>query len=526
MGRFILALDAGTTGVRAILFDKEAKVSAQAYQAIPADYPKPGWLEQDPEGTFQACLKVMREALKAAQVEPGDIAAIGIATQRSTNLLWERASGKPLYPMIGWQDTRTAELCQRMDATFLARTLRALGLVSRGLGTALPFLRDIAAIKRLITASWVRFSPASALAHTKWMLESIDGAGQRAKRGELAEGTLDSWLVYRLTKGRVHATDFSNASASGMFDPYQLAWSSLFLRLFDIPSAILPEIRDSGGSFGMTEVLGAEIPIAGVIADQQAALFGEGCFAPGDVKCTHGTGTFLDMNVGNRPAASLHGLLPMIAWKIKDETVFMLEGFIPATGALMAWLKDGLGLIEDVADSERLAKSVPDSGGVAAVPALMGLGAPYWDPAARGTLLGLTLSTRKAHVVRAFLEGIALECRDILIAMEKDSGLRVRTLIADGGASKNDFLLEGLADMLGVDVQRPAMLEATALGAAFLAGLAVNFWESKEQLLRLRRIERSFKPNIGHGLRSDKIKAWKSALKRSKGWAEFRGQYT
>jgi glycerol kinase len=294
----------------------------------------------------------------------------------------------------------------------------------------------------------------------------------------------------------------------------------LFLRLFDIPPAILPEIRDSGGSFGTTDVLGAKIPIAGVIADQQAALFGEGCFTPGDVKCTHGTGTFLDMNVGNRPAASLHGLLPMIAWKIKDETVFMLEGFIPATGALMAWLKDGLGLIEDVANSERLAKSVPDSGGVVAVPALMGLGAPYWDPRVRGAVLGMTLSTKKAHLVRAFLEGIALECRDILLAMEKDAKLKVRMLISDGGASKNDFLLEGLAGTLGLEIQRPEMLEATALGAAFLAGLAVKFWGSKEELLKLRRIERSFPPAMDPKTRLAMAKDWHWALKHLRALAK------
>lgn len=520
MGRFILSLDAGTTGVRAILFDKEARVLAQAYEPIPSSYPKPGWLEQDPEGTLEACLKVMHESLKTARVNPSDVAAIGIATQRSTNLIWDRITGKPLYPMIGWQDVRTTELCRKMDATLLARTLRTLGLASRGLGTALPFLRDSAAIKRLITASWVKFSPASALAHTKWVLDHIDGAYSRAKKGELAEGTLDSWLVFKLTQGRVHATDFSNASASGMFDPYQLAWSSLFLKLFDIPTALLPEIRDSGGSFGTTSLLGPEIPIAGVIADQQAALFGEGCFAPGDVKCTHGTGTFLDMNVGNKPAASLHGLLPMIAWKIKGEIVFMLEGFIPATGALVAWLKDGLGLIQNVADSERLAKSVPDSGGVVAVPAPMGLGAPYWDPRARGTILGMTLATTKGHLVRAFLEGIALECRDILLAMEKDAKLKVRSLISDGGASKNDFLLEGLASTLGLGVQRPEMLEATALGAAFLAGLAVDYWASKEEILKLRRIERSFSPTRDPETRSIMAKEWKRALRRSRGWAK------
>ena len=520
MSRFILSLDAGTTGVRAILFDKQAEVLAQAYEAIPANYPKPGWIEQDPEGMFEASLKVMQGCLKNAGASSSDLVAIGIATQRSTNLLWDRKTGKPLHPMIGWQDVRTAELCRRMDGKFLAQTLRGLGRASRGLGAALPFLRGISTVKRLITASWVRFNPASALAHTRWMLDHIEGASKRAQRGEVAEGTVDSWLVYKLTQGKVHATDYSNASASGMFDPYQLAWSSLFLKLFDIPASLLPELRDSSGPFGVTEVLGSKVPIAGVIADQQAALFGEGCFAPGDVKCTHGTGTFLDMNVGSRPAASLHGLLPMVAWKTKDEIVFMLEGFIPATGALIAWLKDGLGLIQDVSESETLARSVQDSGGVLAVPALGGLGAPYWDPNARGTVLGMTLATKKAHLVRAFLEGIAFECLDILLAMQKDSKLKIRTLISDGGASKNNFFLEGMADMLGLQVQRPVMLEATALGAAFLAGLSAGFWDSKQELLKLRRIERSFVPRLEVKERQDRTKQWKKALKRSKAWAD------
>lgn len=522
MGRFILSLDAGTTGVRAILFDKQATVTAQAYEMIPTRYPEPGWVEQDPEGLFEASLKVMRECLKAAQTPASDVAAIGIATQRSTNLLWERETGRPLHPMIGWQDVRTAELCRQMDKKLLSRTLRVLGRASRGLGSGLPFLRNLAAVKRLITASWVRFSPASALAHTRWMLDTIEGARQRAQRGELAEGTVDSWLVYKLTGGKVHATDYSNASASGMFDPYRFTWSSLFLKLFDIPASLLPGLRDSSGPFGVTEVLGAKVPIAGVIADQQAALFGEGCFAPGDVKCTHGTGSFLDMNVGSKPAASLHGLLPMVAWKTKDETAFMLEGFIPATGALVAWLKDGLGLIQDVAESETLAKSVTDSGGVVAVPALGGLGAPYWDPNARGTVLGMTLATQKAHVVRAFLEGIAFECRDILLAMQKDAKLQIRTVISDGGASKNDFFLEGMASTLGVEVQRPVMLEATALGSAFLAGLSVGFWKSKEELLKLRRIERAFSPFLDAKERLSRIQRWKRALKRSKGWNSSR----
>jgi len=489
---YIIALDQGTTSSRAIIFDRDANVVCTAQREFAQHYPQAGWVEHDPMEIFATQSAVMVEALAQAGLHHDQVAAIGITNQRETTVVWDKVTGRPIYNAIVWQCRRSTEICQQLKRDGHEQYISdTTGLVT---------------------------DPYFSGTKLKWILDNVEGSRERARNGELLFGTIDSWLIWKFTGGKTHVTDYTNASRTMLFNIHTLEWDAKMLDILDVPREMLPEVKSSSEIYGRTK---SGIAIGGIAGDQQAALFGEGCFAPGDVKCTHGTGSFLDMNVGSKPAASLHGLLPMVAWKTKDETAFMLEGFIPATGALIAWLKDGLGLIQDVAESETLAKSVPDSGGVVAVPALGGLGAPYWDPNARGTVLGMTLATQKAHVVRAFLEGIAFECRDILLAMQKDAKLQIRTVISDGGASKNDFFLEGMASTLGVEVQRPVMLEATALGSAFLAGLSVGFWRSKEELLRLRRIERTFSPFLDVKERQRRIQRWKRALKRSKGWTRY-----
>ncbi|MBU7027636.1 MAG: glycerol kinase [Theionarchaea archaeon] len=518
---YILVIDAGTTGIRSIIFDKETTIVSQAYAEIPQIYPQPGWTEQDPEVIWENCVKVVKESLEKGKLTAENIKAIGITNQRSTSLLWDKKTGEPVYNAITWQDTRAAELCREMDKKMKMRVLRRLGSVAKALSRVANPIRKSKFGKLLITVSTLSFSPATSLAHIGWVLRNVEGVQERAEKGELLAGTIDTWLIWKLTGGRAHATDFSNASATNMFDTFKLQWSDLFLDLFEIPRSILPEVRETSGDFGETDssIFGSFIPITGVCADQQSALFAETCFNPGDVKCTNGTGTFIDMNVGYEPAVSFHKLIPLIAWSLDGKVTYMLEGYLGATGSVVQWLCDGLQVVEDACDTEVMATAVGDTGGVYVVPAFQGLTSPYWDPFARGIVIGLTRGTKKEHVVRAVLEGIVYRCKDVLLAMEEDSEITITSINADGNASTNNFLLQFMADLLDVEIERPQLLEATSLGAAFFAGLHVGYWTSKEDIKTYRKVDKTFHPTMEDAERERQYTTWKKAVKRSFDWA-------
>lgn len=517
--KHVMAVDAGTTGIRAIIFNEDSEAVAHAYETIELHQPQPGWSEQDPREVWQKCRHVMQKALTDSGLDAGAIDTIGVATLRSTNLLWHR-DGDPLSNAITWHDTRTADLCRHMDRRAKIRVARGMGHIARRISSIWPGLRRGRTAGRLITASSLSFTPASALAHAAWLLDNVDGARRLASQGDLRCGTMDTWLLWNMTAGETYATDTSNASATGMYDPYTLQWSSLFLDAFDVPAAILPEVRETASLYGHLDrdILGREIPITGVVADQQGALFGEACFKPGEAKCTTGTGAFIDMNVGARPAASVHKLVPMVAWTIDGRTTYMLEGMINTAGAAVQWLRDNLGVIDHVDASCEMAQCVDDAGDVYFVPAFTGLSSPYWDPHACGVVVGLHRSTQKEHIVRAALEGIVYRCKDIMLSMERDAGLSVRSITADGGASTNDFLLQFMVDMLDVRVERPAMLDATALGAAYLAGLAADVWQSKEELRDRRQVERIFEPSMLEDKRAHLYQGWRRAVEKSLRW--------
>jgi glycerol kinase len=372
----------------------------------------------------------------------------------------------------------------------------------------------------LITAAHFTVTPAQSSAHARWVLDNVPGAGERAKSGRLLMGTVDSWLVWKYTNGAVHATDYSNVSATGMYDPFGMQWSSLLLKPFKLPGdLVFPEIRETSGDFGVTEVFGGAIPIRCVVADQQAALFGEACFEQGSVKCTNGTGSFIDMNTGEAPMASIHKMTPMIAWSMQGKTTYLMEGIISSAGSSIQWLRDNLQIIKEASESEELARACQDCGGVYVVPAFSGLTAPYWDPYARGTVVGLTRATTKEQVVRATLESIAYQCKDIIEAMQKDTGIEVKSIKADGGASANSFLLQFLADILDAEVERPERLEATALGAAFFAGIAAGLWKYPDDIERIRRVDRVFASTMDTGTRDTLYAGWKKAVERASRWA-------
>ncbi|MBC7248033.1 MAG: glycerol kinase [Actinobacteria bacterium] len=518
--RYILVNDVGTTGVRAALFDRDANILHETYAEIPQLFPRPGWTEQDPILLFEKCVEVTRETLREAGVEPSRIAAMGIATQRATSLLWDRASGEPVYNAITWQDTRMSDTCEKINRSPLFRFLHLLGNIYQRIAVLGEGLRRNRLGKLLITAAHFTVTPAQSSAHARWILDNVEGAARRAEAGELLFGTVDSWLVWKYTRGAVHATDYSNVSATGMYDPFGMRWSPLLLKPFGLPGGLrLPEIRETSGDFGVTEAFGEPIPIRSVVADQQAALFGEACFEPGSVKCTNGTGSFIDMNTGEEPMASVHRLTPLIAWRIGGKTTYMIEGIISSAGSSVQWLRDNLQIIREAAESQELAESCSDCGGVYVVPAFTGLTAPYWDPYARGTVIGLTRATTREQVVRATLESIAYQCRDVIEAMQGDSGIEVRAIKADGGASRNDFLMQFLADILEVQVERPEMLEATALGAAYLAGMAAGYWRYPDDILGTRRVERVFEPRMDAATREQLYAGWKRAVERARRWA-------
>ncbi len=497
MSRYILALDQGTTSSRALLFERSGTVAAVDQHEFPQHFPKPGWVEHDPEEIWQSQLRAARGALAKAGASGADVAAIGITNQRETALVWERASGDPIYPAIVWQSRQTAPLCEELRARGLGDEVRArTGLV----------------IDAYFSGTKIRF-----------ILDAVEGAQARAERGELCFGTVDSWLVHRLTRGRVHATEPSNAARTMIYNIHQGEWDDALLSELRLPRGLLPEVRDSSGVFGMADAewFGAEIPIAGIAGDQQAALFGQGAFEAGRAKNTYGTGCFLLLNTGEQARVSQNGLLTTVAWGIGGRLCYALEGSIFVAGAAVQWLRDGLGLVADAAETEAAARAVEDTGGVYLVPAFVGLGAPYWDERARGVLVGLTRGTGREHVIRAALESIAYQTRDVVECLAADAGRPLDVLRVDGGACRNDFLMQFQADVLGIPVQRPALLEVTAFGAAALAGLAVGFWRDRAELESLTAEGGTrFEPMLRASERDRLYAGWKRAVERSRNWAE------
>ena len=491
---YILALDQGTTSSRAILFDHDGQIVGVAQKEFAQIFPQPGWVEHDPGEIWATQMAVATEALGRAGLRPTDVAAIGITNQRETAIVWDRQTGKPVYNAIVWQDRRTAGFCDRLkreghEALIRERT----GLV----------------IDAYFSGSKVA-----------WILDNVEGARAGAEAGRLAFGTVDSWLVWQLTSGATHITDVTNASRTMLFDINTLQWDQDLLRLLNVPAGMLPEVRASSEVYGrVSTTLGmGDVPVAGIAGDQQAALFGQMCVSPGLTKNTYGTGCFLLQNTGNRPVTSKHQLVSTIAWQAGGQTMYALEGSIFIGGAVVQWLRDGLGIIRQSADVEPLALSVPDSGGVYLVPAFAGLGAPHWDPYARGIIVGITRGTTAAHIARAAVESIAFQVADLLEAVKGDSGIAVTELRADGGAAANDALLQFQADLLGVPVVRPTVTETTALGAAYLAGLAVGFWDSTDSLARNWKVDRRFEPAMPASQAQARRAEWQAALGRSKGW--------
>jgi glycerol kinase len=492
--KHILALDQGTTSSRAIVFDHSGAVVAVAQQEFRQIFPQPGWVEHDAHEIWATQSGVAANALKKANLSASDIAAIGITNQRETTVVWDRATGKPICNAIVWQDRRTAGACDRLRrAGHTAMIRKKTGLVLDAYFSATKL---------------------------QWILQNIPGAKARARRGELAFGTIDSWLVWNLTGGRVHVTDVSNASRTMLFNLKTCDWDTDLLKLFGIPRSLLPAVRDSSEVYGECTLWGAAIPIAGIAGDQQAALFGQACTKPGMVKNTYGTGCFMLMNTGTKPIASKNNLLTTVAWRIGGRTEYALEGSIFIAGAVVQWLRDGLGLIKTSAEVEALAASVADNGGVYLVPAFAGLGAPHWDQYARGLLAGVTRGTTSAHLARAALEGIAYQVHDILHAMQADSGITLKELRVDGGACANNLLMQFQADLLGVPVVRPRVSETTALGAAYLAGLAVGYWKNPAEIAAQWQADRRFTPVMKSPARQKLLTGWTKALTRAKRWED------
>lgn len=494
MADFVLALDQGTSSSRAILFDRGGNIVSVSQQEYPIAYPQPGWVEQSADDIWQTQSYTARDALNKIGATAGQVAAIGISNQRETTIIWDR-SGKPISNAIVWQDRRTAAICDEM---------RAAGLE--------PKFRE---------RTGLLLDPYFSGTKVKWLLDNVPSARERAVKGELMFGTVDTWLLYKLCG--THATDYSNASRTLMYNVFDLRWDPELLSALDVPSALLPTVQASCAIFGETSLLGESTPVAGVAGDQQAALYGQACFEPGMAKNTYGTGAFLLMNTGDKPARS-ESLLTTIAWGQRkgatEEVTYALEGSVFVAGAAIQWLRDDLGFFANAADSEKLATSVPDSAGVYVVPAFVGLGAPHWDPHARAAIVGLTRGAGKAHITRATLEAIAYQVRDVVEAMERDSGVHLSELRVDGGAAANNFLLQTQADILGRDVVRPECLETTALGAAYLAGLATGFWKDRDDVTRNWREERRFTPQMPAGQREELYAGWLRAVERAKGWEQ------
>lgn len=492
MSRHILAIDQGTTGTTVLILDERLRVLAKVNKEFPQIYPRPGWVEHDPEDIWATTQATIAGALAQAGLDPSSISSIGITNQRETTVVWRRRDGKPVHNAIVWQCRRTADFCTELKEQGLEPTFRAkTGLV---------------------------LDPYFSGTKIRWILDNVDGARQAADEGELAFGNIDSFLVWRLSDGAAHVTDVSNASRTLGMDLKSLSWDDELLDALDVPRSLLPEIRSSSEVYGHTKglsVLPDGIPIAGIAGDQQAALFGQVCFGTGEAKCTFGTGAFLLMNTGSKPVVSTRGMLTTVAWKVGDEVDYALEGSAFIAGAAVQWLRDGLGLIQSADDIERLAMTVPDSGGVVFVPALTGLGAPHWRADARGVIVGLDRGVTKAHIARATLEGIALQNADILGAMEADSGVKLSALKVDGGAAANNLLMQFQADVLDVPIVRPTMLETTALGAGLLAGLATGVWSTRDEAKAAWKEDRTFTPAMNTTERDAHLGRWRSAVKRT-----------
>ncbi|WP_341709573.1 glycerol kinase GlpK [Limnobacter sp.] len=493
---FILALDQGTTSSRAIVFNAQAQVVASSQQEFEQIFPRAGWVEHRPEDIWNTQLACARGAIEKAGLKPSDIEGIGITNQRETTVVWNRKTGKPVYNAIVWQDRRTASYCDKL------REQGKAALIRRSTGLELD---------SYFSATKVN-----------WILNNVPGARAQAEAGELAFGTVDCWLMWNLTGGAVHATDVSNASRTMLLNIKNLKWDSELLQLFDIPSSVLPQVCESSGEIAKCDpaLLGAAIPIAGVAGDQQAATFGQTAFKPGEAKNTYGTGCFMLMNTGTEVVESHNRLLTTVGWQVSGQTSYMLEGSVFMGGAVVQWLRDGLGIIEKSADVRALAASVPSTDGVCLVPAFAGLGAPHWDPYARGTLVGMTRGTTKAHIARAALESIALQTVDLVQAMQRDGAKPLSELRVDGGASNNDLLMQIQADLLGVPVVRPTVTETTALGAAYLAGLAAGVFDTEESLLANWQVDARFEPKMSIDERGALLDRWHRAVERSKGWAD------
>lgn len=491
---FVLALDQGTTSCRAILFDREGVIRSIAQREFTQYFPRPGWVEHDPEEIWQVQLAVAQQALSQLNLRPQDLAAIGIANQRETTVIWDRRTGKPIHNAIVWQDRRTSQFCEDLVREGLADLIQAkTGLI----------------IDAYFSASKIR-----------WLLDQVPDARRQAESGDLAFGTIDSWLLWKLSGGRLHLTDPGNASRTMLFNLKACDWDQELLSLFKIPRRLLPEVRPSSNLFGQTDqaLFGTLVPVSGIAGDQQAALFGQNCFSSGKAKNTYGTGCFLLMNTGQKAVTSRHRLLATIAWNVDGQTDYALEGSVFVAGAAVQWLRDGLGIIKSPSEVETLAATTPDNGGVYLVPAFTGLGAPHWDPFARGTIVGLTRGTTTAHIARATLEGIAFQVADVIQAMHEDCGTPLTELRVDGGACANDLLMQFQADILQVPVARPALVETTAWGAATLAGLAVGFWPDRAALESVWRLDRYFQPRMSADEATHRRTKWKLALARSSGW--------
>lgn len=494
--KYILALDQGTTSSRAILFNKAGKMVSSAQKEYKQHYPKDGWVEQDPMEIWGSQSGVLREVLDSSGVSLNQISGIGITNQRETTIIWDKKTGKPIYNAIVWQCRRTASICEDLKERDLEGYVREK--------TGLTIDAYFSATK------------------IKWILDNVKGSRERAKRGELLFGTVDTWLLWNLTKGKVHATDYSNASRTMLYDIKKLQWDRYLLDDLDIPIEIMPQVKPSSYIFGYTDLdsFGGRVPISGIAGDQQAALFGHTCFEKGMAKNTYGTGCFVLMNSGVEMINSKHGLLTTIAWGIDNKVYYALEGSIFVGGAAVQWLRDGLKIIRNSEESETMANAVKDTNGVYLVPAFVGLGAPYWDMYARGTIVGITRDTSSEHIVRATLEAIAYSSRDVLEAMEDDSGVLLKTLRVDGGAVGNNFLMQFQADILDVNVERPVLKEITALGACYLAGLATGFWKNQDEILSNIQVDRCFKPDMKADKRQELYKNWKRAVTRSLAWKE------
>ncbi len=494
--KYVMALDAGTTSNRAIIFDEESRIVSVSQKEFTQYFPKPGWVEHDANEILHTMMEVMQSALEQSGLTGSDIAAIGITNQRETTVVWDKTTGCPIYNAIVWQSRQTASICEELKQQGLIDEFKEkTGLV----------------IDAYFSGTKV-----------KWILDHVEGAREKAEKGELLFGTIDSWLIWKLTGNQVHVTDYSNASRTLMFNIKTLQWDDQLLQYLTVPKSMLPEVRPSSDVYGYTQpsILGVPVKIAGAAGDQQAALFGQTCYEPGMAKNTYGTGCFMLMNTGTEPIASKNGLVTTIAWGLDGNVEYALEGSIFVAGSAIQWLRDGLRMIDTAPDSEWVAKRVPDSDGVYVVPAFVGLGAPYWDMDARGLIIGITRGTKKSHIVRATLDSMAYQTKDVLSAMEADSGIKLASLKVDGGAVANNMLMQFQADMLGVPVDRPQVIETTALGAAYLAGLAVGVWQSKDELRHSWKLQNRFMPEMNPEKAASYYKGWRKAVKHAMHWLD------